>query len=161
MTIVVKLTTASIDDALKKIKAIMKRKKAAEEEFIRKLAEFGAQIAREHYLEADENAEMPTVEVIKNSANSYSVMASGKSVCFVEFGTGNYAGIGYDKIVSAPFDIAPGSWSREHGKQYSIKGYWYFQRKLYYGTYPTRGMYYASKEMRANLEQIAKEELSV
>lgn len=156
MKIKVELSDKGIEDAIKALEKEEKRSKTNDDLFMRKLAECGLIEAQKHFLEADENSELPDVYAEKTK-NGYRIVASGTDVCFIEFGTGVYTGYGYEKTVNTNFAIRPGSWSKFHSRQFYVKGYWHYRRKKYVGTYPTKAMYLASKEMRQQIYQIARE----
>lgn len=132
-------------------------------ELCRRLAEVGANVAGIHFAGGfiDENDD---VTITINPLNDgYEVLASGQSVCFLEFGTGVAAGNGYDTTdITPPVPITPGSWSSTQGKgHFSKHGFWVSPEGHYYTmTVPRMGMYHALEESKRQLEQIAKEVFS-
>lgn len=89
--------------------------------------------------------------------NGYKISAEGEDVLFIEFGTGDRAGVlspWYDQV---PTEARPGSWSETHAQQYSINGYWYFGGKRYEFTEPHPAFYDAYQAMVEALPQIAQE----
>lgn len=92
--------------------------------------------------------------------NGYKVCAEGEDILFIEFGTGDRAGVlspWYDEV---PPTVRPGSWSETHAQQYSTQGYWYFGGKRYEFTEPHPAFYYAYQAMVEALPQIAQEVFS-
>lgn len=154
--ITVKLSQNGFLKAAKELEKHAEKSFKKDDEFLRVLADRGAEIAKSAYADADENQTPPIVDTIKTK-NGYSIVAQGQDVCFMEFGTGVQAGMGYDLPVPAPFAIAPGSWSIRHSRRFIVQGFWYFHKKRYFGTYPLKGMYYASKMMREKAKEIARE----
>lgn len=92
--------------------------------------------------------------------NRLAVMASGKSILFVEFGTG-LVGYGQDDYADS-FGYGPGTWSDNPEK--GGKGHWddpagwyYEHGKISHGNPPARAMYDSSKTMRGEIVRIARE----
>ena len=94
------------------------------------------------------------------SENGYKISAEGEDVLFIEFGTGDRAGVlspWYDEV---PAEARPGSWSETHAKQYSTNGYWYFGGQRYEYTEPHPAFYDAYQAMVEALPKIAQEVFS-
>lgn len=92
--------------------------------------------------------------------NGYKISAEGEDVLFIEFGTGDRAGVlspWYDEV---PAEARPGSWSETHAKQYSTNGYWYFGGQRYEYTEPHPAFYDAYQAMVEALPKIAQEVFS-
>lgn len=92
--------------------------------------------------------------------NGYKVCAEGEDILFIEFGTGDRAGVlspWYDQV---PAEARPGSWSESHAQQYSQYGFWYFGGQRYEYTEPHPAFYYAYQAMVEALPQIAQEVFS-
>lgn len=130
-------------------------------EICRRLAELGMRVASINYAGGfidGNDAVTVTIEPIKNG---YKIVASGEDVYFLEFGTGVAAGNGYDtSVIDPPVDITPGSWSETHKRQFSEKGYWYYNGRKYEMTTPRMGMYHAAKEVERNIKRVAEEVLN-
>lgn len=133
--------------------------------FLDALTEKGAGVARARFNAAKyPGVNNVSVTVVRDSATAYRVVASGRSVMFIEFGSGViYA---HDNPAT-PAGWGPGSWSETHANRIGRHGYW-----VYYGapggdaqalegrpgnTWLTRGnpsanaMYEASKDMRRSI----------
>lgn len=89
--------------------------------------------------------------------NGYKISAEGKDVLFIEFGTGDRAGVlasWYDQV---PPEARPGSWSESHARMYSRYGFWVFGGQIYHYTEPHPAFYDAYQAMVEALPQIAQE----
>lgn len=90
--------------------------------------------------------------------NSSMIMAEGDNVIFLEFGTGSYTEDHTDDMET--FGLPPifgGSWSATEGSGvYARYGHWHYKGVDYQGTNPTRGFYFASKEIKEQAVNIAK-----
>ena len=92
--------------------------------------------------------------------NGYKICAEGEDVLFIEFGTGDRAGVltpWYDQV---PSEVRPGSWSESHAQMYSRYGFWVFAGQIYHYTEPHPAFYYAYQAMVEALPQIAQEVFS-
>lgn len=149
------LSQSGISKAIRQLQEHEKENRQKLNELTKRLSEIGARVASIEFSKVNylgDNDVSVTVEPVQGG---YKIVASGKAVCFIEFGTGEYAGAGYD--IPAPVSISPGSWSISHAKQYVKQGYWYYNGIQTYGDYPAKAMYKASKEIKQQLEKIAKE----
>ena len=152
---------ASYDAAIKEIKAYKRwvHKKAIE--LCKRLAEIGLSVAKIYFIPSNGNTDV-TLSVTPLN-NGYLLRADGKDVCFMEFGAGVTAGLGYDTAqVTPPVDIEPGSWSEAHNGQFFKtggfpNGYWYYNGEPMNAIVPQMGMYHAVKEMTQRIEQVARE----
>ena len=89
--------------------------------------------------------------------NGYKISAEGEDVLFIEFGTGDRAGVlspWYDQV---PPEARPGSWSETHAQMYSRYGFWVFGGQIYHYTEPHPAFYDAYQAMVEALPQIAQE----
>ena len=92
--------------------------------------------------------------------NGYKICAEGEDVLFIEFGTGDRAGVlspWYDQV---PSEVRPGSWSESHAQMYSRYGFWVFAGQIYHHTEPHPAFYDAYQAMVEALQQIAQEVFS-
>lgn len=78
----------SIKQAVKQVQEYEKEFKAKEREFVRRLAEIGVSVARTGFEVADYDGENDVVVSMNQSGTQAAVIASGKTVGFIEFGTG-------------------------------------------------------------------------
>lgn len=155
-----KLNTDDLTRALKKaadtdLKAYLQAKL---DRIIERLAnEVAKPIAEQEY----GNSVTVTTRKLKNG---YEILAQGRAVCFLEFGTGAYADQTHPFANSVPFDVYPGSWSDTYGagtwSQYLAthpddpKGMNYR-----YNHEPQRGLYEAYRAIKSSVGMICREEL--
>lgn len=84
--------------------------------------------------------------------------AMGESVVFLEFGAGVGTASAY---VSADAEglppIVPGSWSKDHKKEFVNKGYWHYNGEKISSVRPSLGLYNGKKFMQTELAKVLKE----
>ena len=121
------------------------------DELERRLAEMGATKAEINfaaaYYDGDED-HVITVEVVDGG---YSVKASGRTVLFVEFGTG-LIGYGHPEL----HGMGPGTYPGE-GHWNDPNGWWYAHGQHSHGNPPNMPMYNTVKELEMELERVVKE----
>lgn len=152
---------ASYDAAIKEIRAYKREVHKKTLELCKRLAEIGLSVAQIYFIPSFGNTDVTlSVEPLNNG---YLLRADGEDVCFMEFGAGVTAGLGYDTgKVTPPVDISPGSWSAAHDGQFMKNGgypngYWYYNGEPMNAIVPQMGMYHAVNEMVQRIEQVAKE----
>lgn len=87
------------------------------------------------------------VITIEQTANGYDIKAEGEDILFIEFGTGDMAGVMdvlYDQV---PASVGMGTWSVTHAQMYSTYGFWVFAGHIYHYTEPHPAFYYAYQAM--------------
>lgn len=150
-TLVLELSPASCNKALKELEKYQKEIKPKLDEVCKRLAEIGAQEANAHLVLADGNTDAAiTVEAMEGG---YKLVMSGSDVYFIEFGTGSDVNAHYQ--VSVP--VFAGSWSMEHKQMYAKNGWWWYGGEVLTGTPAYMPMYYAGKRMREEVPRIVKE----
>lgn len=150
-TLVLELSPASCNKALKELEKYQKEIKPKLDEVCKRLAEIGAQEANAHLVLADGNTDAAiTVEAMEGG---YKLVMSGSDVYFIEFGTGSDVNAHYQ--VSVP--VFAGSWSMEHKQMYAKNGWWWYGGEVLTGTPAYMPMYYAGKRMREEIPRIVKE----
>ena len=98
-------TLDTLGDALKDIKKFKKELPKKVKELAEHLADVGVQTAQGIYGGSGSVTKAPT-------KNGYKILAEGRAVCFMEFGTGVYADdSNLDKYDNLTFKVEPGSWS--------------------------------------------------
>ena len=121
------------------------------DELERRLAEMGATKAEINfaaaYYDGDED-HVITGEVVDGG---YSVKASGRTVLFVEFGTG-LIGYGHPEL----HGMGPGTYPGE-GHWNDPNGWWYAHGQHSHGNPPNMPMYNTVKELEMELERVVKE----
>ena len=159
--IVLELSPASCKKALDELKQYRKRYKKQLDEVCRRLAEIGAEEARKHFALAAANTEEGNggVDVlVEKIENGYKIVARGEDVYFIEFGTGNSAGMFYgDGLPPTSVPVYPGSYSEKHDGIYAKYGYWFYQGNLMSSTDVYMPMYHAGKAIRDNEKRVAEE----
>ena len=148
------LSDKGIDGAIKELEEYKSKIERKSKLLTQRLAQLGASVASLSFSRAFYNGDNDVViSVEPRGENGYAIIASGEAVCFIEFGTG----VGANHPQGAERGFTPGSWSIDHEQQYSKKGYWYYNGQKMIGSTPGRGMYDAAKEIRSQIEQIARE----
>ena len=150
----IELSPESCQAALEQLKVYKKEIEPKLDEICRRLAEIGAQAAREAITGEYGNTDATVLDPVK-IRNGYKIVMSGADVYFVEFGTGDDVSAHYNPSVS----IEPGSWSETHKQRYSTYGYWWYNGEKLEGTPAQMPMFYAEKAIRANARRVAKEVL--
>ena len=152
---------SSYDAAIREIKAYKEWVKEKSMELCKRLADIGLSVAQIYFIPSNGNTDVTlSVEPLNNG---YMLRADGADVCFMEFGAGVTAGLGYDTSqVTPPVDISPGSWSEAHnGPFFKSGGYphgsWYYQGQQMNSIVPQMGMAHAVKEITQRIEQVAQE----
>ena len=87
-----------------------------------------------------------TVTGYRLNKTTWVIEAAGRSIGFIEFGTGFYADASHPFVTgedsNVPFKVYPGSWSEENGNTYKE---WMDRgadmRKYPWNSHPTRGLY--------------------
>ena len=133
-----------LDDLIKDLTSYIASLKVKVDELCRRLAELGVETARVEYeigATLGGQHETPTVEVIPTDSGCM-IKAYGDTVFFLEFGAGVYAKT--NEMNTEGLDTTPGSWSKDHLKQFVTKGYWTYKVgetvEKFYGVEPTEGM---------------------
>ena len=152
------LDIESVNAAINQIKLYRSSLDKKVEEILKELSVLGAEVVEYQYYSSHEDYYEVSCEVNGNSAM---IVAEGENVVFLEFGTGVYTEDYTDEEDISPKGlppIFPGSWSNTEGMgQFTPDHqYWYHKHVMYQGTLPTRGFYFASKEIKNQAVDIAK-----
>lgn len=118
-------------------------------EVAKKLCEVGEPIIRATHRSAN--------VTIEQTKTGYLIRAEGEDVLFIEFGTGDMAGVMdvlYDQV---PPEVGMGTWSATHAQMYTRYGFWVFGGHIYHYTEPHPAFYDAYQAMVEALPQIAAE----
>lgn len=144
----------SIDYAIARLNEYKKTIRYKAEEIVERLSEIGTQVAEFYYSQSGEEYEISCVV----NGNSAMIIAEGDNVVFIEFGTGAYTQDFSQELDTEGLPpIFGGSWSATEGSGvYARHGFWHYKGTLYFGTDPTHGFYFASKEMKEQAVEIAK-----
>ena len=153
------LDPKSVEDAIQMVKQFKKDFEAKENEFIRRLAEIGVRVAQAGFSAADYDGVNDVVVTMARTGDKYSVVASGKTVGFIEFGTG----VRYPEWDNTGMDYTPpehGTYGKGQGK--NLHGWWFKQSdgaraNHTYGNPPAEAMLTARNEIIDRTIQIARE----
>ena len=157
------LDPKSVAAAAKQLEQYWKEFEQKEAEFIRRLAEIGVSVARAGFAMADYDGTKDVVVSLEKTKDGMAVVASGKTVGFIEFGTG----IKYPEWVDnnhtngRPYIPKPHG---TYGKKQGMNEYgWWFKEsdgakaRHTYGNYPAMAMLSARDEVVDRITQIARE----
>lgn len=89
--------------------------------------------------------------------NGYKFVANGDAIGFLEFGAGVYTDTGHHFAKNAPFEVKPGSWSKDHAQEFYKYGEWQFGGRTYQGVHAKRGLYRAYSDMLKEVTRVATE----
>lgn len=149
----------SIASAEKLVRQYKKDFEVKEREFCRRLAEIGVSVAQAGFSTADYDGVNDVVVSMEKTATGYNVVASGKTVGFIEFGTG----VRYPEWDGSDVEYTPpphGSYGKGQGK--NPHGWWFKQAeggmaRHTYGNPPAEALLTARNQMIEQVVQIARE----
>ena len=157
-TINITLTEKSINAAIKELDAYKGSINRKVQELCRRLAEMGAVNMSLGYARAIYNGDKDVSVSVEPIANGYTIVASGESVLFVEFGAG--ATYGYGHPQSARFGYGPGTYPNGKGHWNSPYG-WYLPKDKggghTYGNPPAAVAYDTAKMLEQEVLRVARE----
>ena len=160
-TIQVELDDKSIDKAIKELRRYSAWVKVKEDELRSRLAMMGATVASIRFSRAIYNGSNDVSVRVDDTGSVAVIYAEGKSVAFIEFGSGKKYGYGHPQAGELGF--GPGTWSdSDQGKGHwdNEHGWWFGSGQHSYGNPPAMAMYSAVKEITENVTKIAKEVFS-
>ena len=140
----------SIDKAIEKLEEIQRELDRKMEQFLQEIAEVGRKAAADAY----GSAVTVTADPVGN--NEYVISANGKAVVFLEFGAGDATEPGHRFANEMPFDVQPGSYSRENAQMYYKNGFWIFGGRMYTEVKPRHGMLRAYEAVMQEIPNVAK-----
>lgn len=156
-TLTIELSAESCKKALDELKKYQKDIKPKLQEVCKRLAEIGVMEAQAHLVLADGNTDATILQPVQIE-NGYKIVMQGEDVYFIEFGTGNSAGMFYgDGLPVTSVPIYPGSYSETHSGMYAKWGYWFYRGEIMSSTDVYMPMYYAEKKMREEMPRVVKE----
>ena len=149
----------SIDTAIRMVNQYKKDFVVKEAEFTRRLAEIGVSVASAGFSTADYDGVNDVVVSMEKTATGYNVVASGKTVGFIEFGTG----VRYPEWDGSDVEYTPpphGSYGKGQGK--NPWGWWFRSHdgamaQHTYGNPPAEAMLTARNQMIERVTAIARE----
>ena len=152
------LSTKSISQAIKELKAYRDSLESRKQQLLDELANIGVREASVRFTTAiydGVNDSDVTLEVIDNG---YRIVAEGKAVAFIEFGAGVYHNPSEPYPKPRPDGIVG---IGEYGKGYGKRQAWGFKNEsgelvVTHGNPAAMPMWYASEEMRNSILKIAR-----
>lgn len=155
-----RVNVTGLDEVIAKLTRYKTELEAKKKMFLERLAGVGINTADIVFRNAIYDG---TNDVVVNPSpewideNRLRVVASGKSILFIEFGSGPHGG-GHPQ--TGEFGYGPGTWSEgPNGKgHWKDPGGWYYAHGLKStGNPPARAMYRAAERMRREIRTIARE----
>lgn len=147
--------TKSVDRAIVQIKTYERDFEAQVTEFVKRLATLGLSVAQVGYDTADYDGESDVVVRMEQNGTSATIIASGETVGFIEFGTGikfpEWSGSGETGYTP------PRHGTYGKGKGANPKGWWFGSSFHTYGNMPAEAMLTAREVIVENITRIARE----
>ena len=151
-SISVDLSSSGIKDLQNWLREYDKFIRTKSEELCKRLADMGASKAEVNFMSAYYDGEEDhKIDVIPQGDLCYKVRASGKTVLFVEFGTG-LIGYGHPEVQN----MGPGTYPGK-GHWQDPNGWYYAHGQHSHGNPPNMPMYNTVKELELELERVVKE----
>ena len=162
------LDRASMNRAVRELRDYEKWLRAKAIELSERLAARGAVIASIEYARAFYTGpKYVDITVEERGEGRYAIIASGETVLFLEFGAGVTYGDGHPQ--AEEFGYGPGTYPSDKGHWDDPHGWWLPKEaqgsgedksRHTYGNAPTMAMYNAGRDMRLELEAVAREVFS-
>lgn len=158
------ITVLNLDKVISQIEDYRKGLQDKVNRFLERLSTLGAYRARVEFTNAMYAGTNDVTISVETTMTGYQVVAAGQAVLFIEFGTGV---LNPEHPQSSEFGFTHGSYGS--GKGANEKGWIYvgeqgnagqpIREGVYrtYGNPPAKAMYYAAKDMKAEIYTIAKE----
>ena len=153
------LSTSSIDDVIKELKAFRDSIEIKKRSLLKGLGEIGVREASLRFTTAIYDGVNDSDVSLESTTQGYAIVARGKAVAFIEFGAGVYHNSGEPYPDTRPDGIVGiGEYGKGHGKRQA----WGFRNDddelvITHGNPAAMPMWYASEEMRSKIQKIAKE----
>lgn len=159
--IVVPLSVDGIDRLQKELKKYQAWQQEKAKELAERLADFGVNVAKVRFSRGSYLGDRDENVAAEPIPNGFVVKASGKSVFFIEFGTGITYGFGHPE--AQEYRMGPGTYPEGKGHWDDAKG-WYLPKEKggmhTYGNPPAMPMYEARKAIEQELPRIVREVFS-
>ena len=165
--ITIGLNTKDINRAISELEKFQKELRDKEKRLLEELAIIGFHEASVRFATAIYDGVNDVDVEIEDVANGFAIVAKGKAVAFIEFGTGVYHNTGEPYPIPRPEGIVG---IGEYGKGRGKRKAWYYKGEAgtngetqSNGVVKTRGnpaampMWYATEEIRRSILQIARE----
>lgn len=155
----IKFTLDTVDEAIKEIKAYKKWVVDKTAELSEKLAMIGLKEAAHRFGAAMYDGENDVSLDVEFEDGKWTITAAGQAVCFIEFGSGVYYNPGEPYPNPRPSGIVPiGEYGQGKGKRRGWVFYDNGDNKVFTrGNPASMPMYYATEEMKREIERVAKE----
>lgn len=149
------LSSSSIDNAIKELKAYKYSLEAKKDLLLEELANIGVKEASIRFTTALYDGVNDSSVTLKPILNGYCIVAEGKAVAFIEFGAGIYHNPGEPYPNPRPSGIVG---IGEYGKGYGKRQAWGFRDDtgelvITHGNPAAMPMWYASEEMRSAIKK--------
>ena len=152
------LSEATINAAVQELWKYARWVEKKEAELVSKLAERGRRVAEVNFDFAIYDGDNDVNVTVSEDGNSAVIYAKGRTVAFIEFGSG--AKDGYGHPMAGQFGFGPGTWSEgDSGKGHwnNPDGWYYKHGEKSQGNPPAMAMVTARDTMVEELTQIARE----
>lgn len=153
------LTPESIDNAIKELAAYRSSIKGKRDKLLEGLSRIGVQAASVRFTTAMYDGVNDSSVTLESTPDGYAIVAEGKAVAFIEFGTGVYHNPSEPYPNARPNGIVGiGEYGKGRGKRQA----WGFRDDagelvITHGSPAAMPLWYASEEMRSEIKRIAKE----
>ena len=153
------LSTSSIDNAIKELKAFKVSLEQKKDKLLEELANIGVREASVRFTTAMYDGVNDSSVTLEQTSTGYAIVAEGHAVAFIEFGAGVYHNPGEPYPNPRPSGIVGiGEYGKGRGKRQA----WGFMDGggnlvITHGNPAAMPMWYASEEMRSKILKIARE----
>ena len=152
------LSTKSIGQAIRELKAYRDSLEQRKEQLLEELAKIGVREASVRFTTAIYDGVNDSDVTLESIANGYQIVAEGKAVAVIEFGAGVYHNPTEPYPNPRPDGIVG---IGEYGKGYGKRQAWGFKDEsgelvITHGNPAAMPMWYASEEMRNSILKIAR-----
>jgi hypothetical protein len=152
------LSTKSIDDAIKELKAFRDSLEGKKDKLLKELGEIGVREASVRFTTVMYDGVNDSEVTLETTNDGYAIVASGRAVAFIEFGAGVYHNGSEPYPDPRPAGIVG---IGEYGKGYGKRNTWVYrddagEKVFTHGNPAAMPLWYASEEMRSQIETIAR-----
>lgn len=145
----------SITEAVRQLREYKKWLLAKEKELRERLAFLGAVEAKITFTQAIYNGVKDVTVDIEDSGNTAVIYAKGKSVAFIEFGSGAKYGDGHP--MNGELGTGPGTYPEGKGHWDDPEGWYFAHGQHTFGNPPAMAMIRSRDEMAARLTAVVRE----
>lgn len=154
----ISLSSKSVEQAIRELKAYRDSLESRKQKLLEELANIGLKEAQVRFTNAMYDGVNDSEVTLKTIENGYQIVAEGKAVAFIEFGTGVY----YNPSEPYPNPRPDGIVGiGEYGKGYGKRQAWGYKNEsdelvITHGNPAAMPMWYASEEIRNSILKIAR-----